>query len=379
MAAGDFSIGKLPQFKALQDSYWGSALTQRQYKANTNVIETVNSLDTSTMRKLFAEGSNALCEGVKLVWQKPGSITATMDTVSNIVDEYCDFSGTEGEADNATYQITKVIKASFKVSDDNCPNLISKSAKIAERKFEAIKAMLTQANLFAYTKLEGATGKTLYTLVEDDNIGYPVATSNIQTKINPGNLNYIDFPIFAKKYKQVNKYSNLSWIDGNFLGKQMMISMIQQGSPAGDVGADKGWGLGMDNYVDAFEDAVEHGKTSKMFAVEKGTMAVAYHNNHSDTPVLRNPNGGKERLLYTEELPLIHKGKAIKADVTYKMTEEPIAGNTSQCRLYHEWQYLFYMDIFINPAYTDGRTGTHEFIRDNAVSKKTNGAFPTYA
>lgn len=387
MAAGDFSASSLQIFQAMLKKEWQGALATKEYQANTGFFEALATQHNAKVDKVF-QGNENICLGVKLAWQKTKPIVATVTTVSNLKDPVCDFEGEQGESDSTIYKMDKRIEASFEVEDNDCPNLIEKSAMIAERTFEAKKAIKNALNNVSCASILANLGKNLYSQAGGPQIA-TLANNGTLTKINPGNFNYIDFPSYLTMLRTFNKYESPILIDGFMLTKAIEEAKTKSGTSAGDMGQMGAFSKVLSNYVGLpldYADMIENGigvTFNDLFLIEKGAPALAFHNVNSATPTQRNANGGTIRLLYQDVLDdVTFKGKPVVLDVQYKETEKDAGSGT--CKIVHTWHFSLHFNVFWTPQYqvngvSDGRTGAIKIVSDSNVSKVTNPFFPTYS
>lgn len=376
MAQGDFSAGTFPQWKYRLERIMKDSLALQRTPAQRAFIDTLVERDTSTMERMWNDARNK-CLGFKVTWMKETPVTASRNTTTNLFDPVCDFEGEEGEATSQNYEGLQHFEAEVKVADDNCPNLFEKAEKIAERVAEAKKSIINAINAYYAAKLNSFAGEQKYTASDTINLA-TTANSGLLSKVNPGNINHIDFSAYMNMVKVFNNYSDLKVLDGQSFSKFLNTAQILDGSLSKDERQTI-----LSSYLGMYESApldfITNSLTNNFFLIQKGVIATAFHNSHPDTPTERNANNGIKRLLYTEPLGISDRyGRPVMCDVSYKETEEPNADDKT-CSLSHNWHFRVWADAYQNPLSGDGRTGVLKYVTDGTVTKVTNPYFPTYA
>jgi len=376
MAQGDFSAGSLPQWKFRLEQIMKGSLSLQRTPAQTAFINTLTERDNSTMERMWNDARNK-CLGFRVTWMKETPVEATRSVTSNLFDPVCDFEGDEGEATYQDFSGLQHFEAEVKVKDDNCPNLFDKAEKIAERVAEAKKSIINSINAYYAAKLNSYAGVQKYTATDNINLAV-TANAGLLSKVNPGNINHIDFSAYMNFVKVFNKYSDLKVLDGQAFAKFLNTAQILDGSLSKDERQTI-----LSSYLGMYESApldfITNEFTNNFFLIQKGVIATAFHNSHPSTPTMRDANNAVKRLLYTEPLGINDRyGRPVMCDVSYKETEGA-NDDDKTCNIYHNWHFRVWADAYQNPLSGDGRTGVLKYFVDPTVTKLTNPYFPTYS
>lgn len=373
---GDFSAGKLPQWKFRLEQIMKGSLALQRNPPRTAFIDTLTERDNSRMTRMW-DDARTKCLGFQVVWMKETPVTAQRNSTTNLFDPVCDFEGEEGETTFQNFNGLQHFEAEVKVSDDNCPDLFDKAERIAERFTEAKKAIINAINNYDAAKLNSFAGLQKYTASDDINVGV-TANSGLLTKLHPGNINHVDFTAYMNYVKVFNNYSDLKVLDGSCFAKFLNTANILNGTLSKDENQKM-----IEEYLGMYQSAplefIENSLANNFFLIQKGAISTAFHNSHSDTAVERNANNGVKRLLYTEPLGINDRyGRPIMCDVSYKETEGA-NDDDKTCKIWHNWHFRVWHEVFQNPVLDDGRTGILKYQTDKTVTKLTNPYFPTYA
>jgi hypothetical protein len=373
---GDFSAGTFPQWKYRLEKIMKGSLALQREPAQRAFIDTLIERDNSTVERMWNDARNK-CLGFKVTWMKETPVSATRSQTTNLFDPVCDFEGEEGEATSQNFEGLQHFEAEVKVADDNCPNLFEKAEKIAERHAEAKKSIINAINAYYAAKLNSYAGVQKYTASDNINIA-TTANAGLLSKVNPGNINHVDFSAYMNFVKVINRYGDLKVLDGQAFAKFLNTANILDGSLSKDEHQKM-----LSSYLGAYESApldfITNSLSSNFFLIQKGVIATAFHNSHPDTPTQRNANNGINRLLYTEPLGINDRyGNPIMCDVSYKETEGANPDDKT-CNLWHNWHFRVWAEAYQNPLSGDGRTGVLKYLVDGTVTKLTNPYFPTYS
>lgn len=370
MAKGDFTASHIPQLLLAIEEAWSNPMVveEQELAYDTTVVDVMQGSDTNKLSRILEEGTG-FCQGVKVTWLKGDELVATIEDDLNPQFSSCDIDGEEIQSESTTFNAWKLIKVAIKVRHYECDNIFTMNDKLTKQMAFAHRAIVKKIVEFSTAKLHSFAGPNLFDVSGDPSqIGYDFTTV---TKINPGNFNWMDFVPYAMRFQSYNKYRNLQWIDGGIMNKQLILAQIQAGTSAGDLGQNKAFNM-IKRFNDASETFIDAGiGPNKMYAIESGSVAFAYHNNFGERKKVQANSVYREQY----EMPLqglSRKGSPIMLDVTYKPQELPIAPNTNKCELWHTFELALNMNIFNNPTFDSGRTGIVEFESDAAKTKKTN-------
>ncbi len=382
MALGDFTASKVPQLMTSVRAAWkdAQAVKEPELLYDTTVLNFINRQDTSRVSKLL-DSDTGLCQGIKVVWLKSdGGTDSGIETDEFPEYQPCDIDGTEIESVSATYNGWKRVWASKKVRDRDCDNIFSKNDKVTRSMLEMMKDVTKQMVAYGIAKLHDFAGPNKYlpSIAEIPNIGSSVSGNIVKFPL--GNANYYDLPPYLRRMTAYNKYDNMSWLDGGLLFKERMIADIQSGTGAGDVGRKAALERILGNITDASSTFMDDGVGYyKMFGVQKGAIATAFHNNN---PSFEKEIGDNSINRVISAIPLLgvsdKNGNPIYVDFTQKTMELAVPGATNKCELWHVFHIQTHFNYFLNPVYTSGRNGVLELEADPNASKEANTIFPTF-
>lgn len=367
-----FSASEASKLKLVLEDAWNDARIVEEYgvQANTALITSLLAIDTSEMDTILNKKGD--CKGVDVTFMvvDPTAAATLTTNDSNLRFAYCDIDGLVGGSLTKTYQPSADIVDGFKVVDDDCDNIFSTRSKVTRLSMECEKRIINKLASFMLARLQSYKGKNLYTQSDKVNIVQYDAGSPLVNKVASQNFNFLDFNVFDKVFRRVNRYDSGIWLDGMQLYKAFVAANIASGTQA-DTGQERA--LKSLNYRNCMEEFLADNVGAKMYFVKKGSIAFWTHNFQPNVPREESYFNSGTEVVYQKPLGnLTFKASPINLDVVYRVTKSEI-GSTNKCKYTHTWQYRLVFDTFLNPYdETVGVTGINEIVEDSSLSPICN-------